>query len=55
MPYSDEAAEFFFSVMLSVCRLADRISAFINNEGAVAKAIKSGGGGLLQISSMRDE
>lgn len=43
MPYSDEAATFFYDVMLSICKLSDRLDGFFGNHENVMKAIAAGG------------
>ena len=39
MPYTEEAAKFFYEVMLSMCKLADRIDSFFGSPEAIQKAI----------------
>ena len=46
MPYTDEAAQFFYEMMLGMCHLADRIESFFGDEESVKDAIKNGGGPL---------
>jgi hypothetical protein len=43
MPYSDEAAVFFYDVMLSICKLSDRLGGFFGDHEQVVKAIAGGG------------
>lgn len=41
IPYSEEAAQFFYRTMLSMCYLADKLDVFFNDKIAVTKAIKN--------------
>lgn len=40
MPYTEEAAKFFYDMMIGVCRLADRIEEFFSSEENVLLAIE---------------
>ena len=40
MAYSEDAAKFFYNVMLAMCQLADRIDNFFGDQGAVLLAIE---------------
>lgn len=40
MPYSEEAARFFYEMMLGLCRLADRLTVFLNDDLLLRKAIE---------------
>jgi hypothetical protein len=42
MPYTEEAAKFFYEVMIGICALADRIDSFFKDKERVLLAIKSG-------------
>lgn len=50
IPYSDDAAEFFYRVMLSLCRLSDRINTFFSDPAEVEKAILAGNTGNNPLS-----
>ncbi len=39
MPYTEEAAKFFYDTMMGLCHLADRIEAFFGNEETLNTAI----------------
>lgn len=41
IPYTEEAAKFFYEAMLSICKLSDRIESFFGNPENVKKAIES--------------
>lgn len=41
IPYTEEAAKFFYETMLAMCHLADRLTAFFGNTDNVMKAIES--------------
>jgi hypothetical protein len=41
IPYTEEAAKFFYEAILSICKLSDRIESFFGNPGNVQKAIES--------------
>lgn len=41
IPYTEEAARFFYNAMMSICRLSDRIESFFGNEANVKKAIET--------------
>lgn len=41
IPYTEEAAKFFYEAMLSICKLSDRIESFFGNPENVQKAIES--------------
>lgn len=47
MPYTEEAAKFFFESLLAMCRLSDRIDAFFKDPAALRVAIAQNAG-LLQ-------
>lgn len=40
MPYSEDAARFFYNSMMSMCQLADRIDAFFGDRVVLQKAIE---------------
>lgn len=42
IPYTPEAAEFFYRTMISFCRIDDQLSSFFSDNAAVQKAIASG-------------
>lgn len=39
MPYTEEAAKFFYETMMSMCKLADRLETFFSDEDNIHKAI----------------
>lgn len=41
MPYTEDAAKFFYNVMMNICQMADRIETFFGDEDNVIKAIES--------------
>lgn len=41
IPYTDEAADFFYNMMLDLCRMADRISSFMGDKEVVMAAIEN--------------
>ena len=43
MPYSEEAAKFFYETMLGLCRLADRMTEFFSDDASVHAAIQQQG------------
>jgi len=47
MPYTEEAAKFFYLSMMSLCKLDSGVKKFFADEKKVLKAIKSGSMGLL--------
>jgi hypothetical protein len=47
MPFSDEAAKFFYEVMIGLCAMADRIDGFFADDKKVQAAIQSGAQVLL--------
>lgn len=47
IPYTEEAAKFFYEAMLSMCKLSDRIDTFFGNTENVQKAIESRSSHLL--------
>jgi len=40
MPYTEEAAKFFYGMMMGMCKMADQISEFFADEGQVLLAIQ---------------
>lgn len=48
MPYTDQAATFFYEVMLGMCALAERIDNVIANESRLLEAIEKGSTKLLK-------
>lgn len=40
MPYSDEAAQFFYDAMLAMCKLADQVGTFLGNKEKLMRAIE---------------
>lgn len=40
IPYTEEAAKFFYETMMGLCHLADRIDSFFNDDEALANAIQ---------------
>lgn len=54
MPYTEEAAQFFYNTMLAMCQLADRIDNFFGNKDALMLAIERGTG-LLPAPTKKDE
>lgn len=50
MPYTDQAATFFYEVMLGMCALAERIDNVIANEAILKNAIASRSSNLLTNS-----
>ncbi|BEN25124.1 MULTISPECIES: hypothetical protein [Serratia] len=47
IPYSDEAAAFFFDMVIGLCRAAQRMNAFFSDEDAVVQAIENKAGVML--------
>lgn len=47
IPYTEDAAKFFYEAMLSMCKLADRIESFFGDETRVIRAIESRAGFML--------
>ena len=47
MPYTEEAAEFFYNAMLAVCKLSDRIESFFGDVNNIHRAIEARTGFLL--------
>lgn len=41
IPYTEEAAKFFFETMMGLCKLADRLEMFFEDDKNVTRAIKS--------------
>jgi len=41
IPYTEEAAKFFYEAMLSICKLSDKIESFFGDPANVLKAIES--------------
>jgi len=41
MPYTEEAAKFFYNVMMNICQMAHKIETFFGDEDNVIKAIES--------------
>lgn len=42
MPYTEEAAKFFFEIMVGLCAMADRIETFFADQDQVHQAIRQG-------------
>ena len=42
MPYTEDAAKFFYNMMIGMCVLADKISIFFDDEQNIVKAIEAG-------------
>ncbi|MDQ5987070.1 MAG: hypothetical protein CSYNP_02807 [Syntrophus sp. SKADARSKE-3] len=40
MPYSEQAAKFFYDVMIGLCALADKVATFLDNKEILAIAIE---------------
>lgn len=40
MPYSDEAAMFFYDAMIAMCKLADQVNAFVGDKQSLMLAIE---------------
>ncbi|MHB1696572.1 MAG: hypothetical protein ACYCSQ_00475 [bacterium] len=47
MPYTEEAAKFFYDLINQLCKLADKIDTFINNEKSLIRLIESNNFKLL--------
>lgn len=47
IPYTEEAAKFFYDAMMSLCKLSDRIEGFFESPETVQKAIESRAGFML--------
>lgn len=47
VPYSEDAAKFFYGVLMSMCQLADRIEGFMGDSKSVVAAIESHATGKL--------
>lgn len=47
MPYSEEAAKFFYDTIIAICALGDRIHNFFGDEASIQKAIEGQGQFLL--------
>lgn len=41
MPYTEEAAKFFYNMMMSMCKLSDRINSFVGDKEKLMLAIKT--------------
>lgn len=50
IPYTEEAAEFFYETMLSMCKLADRLDTFFSDDENIIKAINNQSS-FLQITT----
>lgn len=44
LPYTEEAAEFFYNLMMSMCALADRVTNFMGDKNRVLAAIQNRAG-----------
>lgn len=42
MPYSEEAARFFFEIMVGLCAMSDRIETFFADQNQIHRAIRQG-------------
>ena len=47
IPYTEEAAMFFYQTMMALCGMADRLDAFLKDDKLVQQAIASGAKNLL--------
>ena len=47
LPYTEEAAKFFYEMMIGICRLADRMGEFFGDKEKIIQAIETGAIKLL--------
>jgi hypothetical protein len=52
LPYSEDAAMFFYGVLMSMCQLADRIDGFIGDSKTVRAAIENQSAGHLLLKAV---
>lgn len=52
LPYSEDAAKFFYGVLMSMCQLADRIDGFIGDSKTVMDAIENQSAGHLLLKAV---
>ena len=50
MPFSEDAAKFFYESMIGLCKIAHRMEAFFSNPAKVAAAIESRAGSVLSLT-----
>lgn len=48
LPYTEDAAKFFYGLMMSMCHLADRVESFIGNKEQLAIAMENQSNFLLE-------